>query len=110
MSLVTAFASATEPTVDDSPESKTSPTLHGRLPAYYGQVVTEEQRIKIYKIQADYQEKFDSLQNQLRILKEERDGKIAAVLTPDQKKQVEKAAAEAKAKRATKTKKTSEKQ
>jgi hypothetical protein len=86
-------------------EKKVTSAPHGRLPPYYSQVVNQEQRETIYRIQADYQEKLDSLEKQLKSLREERDKKIEAVLTPEQKKQWEKAAAEAKALRAAKTKK-----
>lgn len=64
-----------------------------RLPAHYNSVVTEKQREEIYKIQEEYQPKIDALENQLNALKKERDDKISAVLTAEQKKQVEEAAA-----------------
>ena len=72
--------------------------VRGRLPAYYAKVVTDEQREKIYKIQAEYRPKIKAIKAQLKALKKERKDKIAAVLTPQQKKQVEEAAAKAKRK------------
>ena len=105
MLLAVTFAWAAPPAGDaDLPMKKASKKLHGRLPAYYGQVVSERQREEIYRIQAEYDEKIDSLQNQLNLLKEERKGRIAAVLTEEQKKQMEKAVAEARTKRAAKAK------
>jgi hypothetical protein len=73
-----------------------------RLPAHYGQVVNEKQRGEIYKIEDEYQPKIEVLQKQLDALKKERDAKISALLTPDQKKQIEEAAAKAKASRRSK--------
>ena len=70
----------------------------GRLPAYYGQVVTEEQRQKIYEIQEQYSTKINAMEERLRALKNERDEKVAAVLTAEQKKKVEEAGAKARQK------------
>jgi hypothetical protein len=67
-----------------------------RLPARYASVVDEKQREEIYKIQEEYQPKIAALEKQLKALKTERDKKISAVLTPEQKKQVEEAAAKTK--------------
>ena len=69
-----------------------------RLPAYYAKVITKEQQEQIYKIQDEYRAKMEPLTAQLKALKKERDDKIAAVLTPEQKKQVEQAAAKDKPK------------
>ena len=106
VSLTAVFAMATQPaTESDVPMEKMSRKLHGRLPAYYRLVVSEEQRMEIYRIQAEYQEKLNSLQNELKRLKQDRSARIVDVLTEEQKKRVEKAVAEAKAKRAAKKKK-----
>jgi Spy/CpxP family protein refolding chaperone len=73
-----------------------------RLPAHYAQVVDEQQREKIYKIQEEYQPKIEALQKQLEALKKERDEKISALLTVEQKKQVEEATAKGRANRKSK--------
>ena len=73
--------------------------FRGRLPAYYGRVVDEEQREKIYAIQRQYAPKIDALKTELAALTAERDEKVAAVLTPEQLQTVDKLKAEAKAKR-----------
>jgi Skp family chaperone for outer membrane proteins len=80
-----------------------------RLPPYYAKVVTPEQREQINKIQEEYQPKITDLKAQIAELKEklqavekERDEKIAAVLTPEQQKQVDEAKEAAKQKRAEK--------
>ncbi len=74
--------------------------FRGRLPAYYGRVVDEKQREKIYAIQREYAPKIEDLKAQLAALTAERDEKVDAVLTPEQLETVEKLKAEAKAKRA----------
>lgn len=71
----------------------------GQLPAYYAKVVTPEQREQIIKIQEEYQPRIEALEAQLRALINERNEKIEAVLTPEQKKQIEEAKAAAKAKK-----------
>ncbi len=63
--------------------------FRGRLPAYYRQVVTEEQRQAIYQIQAEYAPKIAELRAKLEALIAEQDAKIQAVLSPEQLKQVE---------------------
>lgn len=82
----------------------------GRLPAYYRYVVTPQQREAIYKIQAEFAPKIAELQAQLKALTKERDQKVSAVLTPEQRKKVEDLRGAAKAKRAQKTKKPARKQ
>jgi hypothetical protein len=81
--------------------------FRGRLPAYYGQVVDEKQRKKIYEIQREYAPKINALKTQLAELTAERDKSVAAVLTPEQLATVEKLKTEAKAKRAQARKATS---
>lgn len=75
--------------------------FQGRLPAYYRTVVDEKQRASIYAIQKEYWTQIEDLKAQLEALAKQRDEKIAAVLTPEQLKQVEATATAAKAKRAT---------
>jgi len=70
--------------------------LRGRLPAHYSQVVTQEQREAIYKIQEEYQPRIQALKDQLAALQKEQKEKIDAVLTPEQKQQVEQAIDKAK--------------
>jgi hypothetical protein len=70
----------------------------GRLPAYYGQVVTPQQREKIYTIQQSYAERIEALQAQLKELQSKQDAEVKAVLTADQLKKVEELTAAAKAK------------
>jgi len=94
-------ATEAEPAVEKPAEPAVEKTeaFRGRLPNYYRFVVDEKQREAIYKIQEEYAAKIDALKAQLAALTKERDAKVAAVLTPEQLKEVEQRAAEAKAKR-----------
>jgi hypothetical protein len=83
---------------DGTPVKKPVGKSYRRLPAYYGSVVNEKQRENIYKIQEEYQPKIELLKKQLDALKKERDEKISAVLTEEQKKRVKEAAAKGKRK------------
>ncbi len=74
---------------------------------YYTRVVTEEQRQKIYAIQRDYYPKISALRKQLEALIAEQNAKIEAVLTPEQKAEVDKIRAEAAARRKGNTDETS---
>jgi hypothetical protein len=80
------------------PQDKDEPA--GRLPPYYKDVVDEAQRDKIYAIQAEYADRIDRLRKQLDDLLEQRDQRIEAVLTPQQRAKVEAAREDAKAKKA----------
>ncbi|MEM7479159.1 MAG: hypothetical protein AAF483_29595 [Planctomycetota bacterium] len=74
-----------------------APKLTGRLPRYFSSVVSPEQRMDIYRIQADYRAEIAQLQMQLQELREAEIQKVEAVLSATQLKQVnslrEKAAA-----------------
>ena len=74
--------------------------LTGRLPAYYGEVVSKEQRARIYEIQARYGEQMTKLREQIAMLEKQLQVDVESVLTPAQLEQVMKRTAEAKAKRA----------
>ena len=98
--LAVAFSMAERPAwgaEDKAPVKKILGRKGRHLPARYASVVDEKQREEIYKIQEEYQPKIQALQEQLKALKKERDEKISAVLTAEQKKRVEEAAAKAKA-------------
>ena len=105
ISLAVVFAAAEQPVLGaegKAPVKKVLGRRGRRLPPYYAQVVNEKQREEIAKIQEEYQPKIDSLQKQLDALKNELNEKISAVLTAEQKKQVEEAATKAKANRKSK--------
>ncbi len=73
--------------------------LKGRLPDYFRTVVTEEQRQKIYAIQREYGPEIRKLKAQLKALTDDRNAKIDALLTPEQRKQIAELKKAAKAKR-----------
>lgn len=75
----------------------------GRLPNYYGEVVDETQREKIYAIQQGYKEQFTQLDEQMRelrkqmkSLRDEQAKKVEAIFTAKQLAQVQKLRAQAK--------------
>ena len=61
----------------------------GRLPAYYKDVVTEDQKAKIFAIQKELSPKIAQLRKQLEALTAEQTQRIETVLTPEQLKKVE---------------------
>jgi len=89
---VPATSAAAEPA---SPAAEFQP----RLPMYYGKVVDEKQRQTIYGIQRKYYPQIAELQRQLKNLTAQRDAEIEAVLSPQQKAEVEKLRKEAAARR-----------
>lgn len=80
-------------------EKKERAEPKGRLPNFYADVVTGDQREKIYAIQQKYAAQLEELAEQIKMLADDRDEEIESVLTPEQKDKVIKAAAAAKAKR-----------
>jgi len=60
-----------------------------RLPNFYRDVVSDEQRDAVYAIQADYFRPIEMLTLRLERLQKERDAQIEAVLNAEQKKKIE---------------------
>ena len=79
---------------------KTEKKAKGRLPAYYADIVTEEQKERIYTIQAKHQDKITELTASLAAANKARDTEIEAVLTAEQKVKLKAAQDEAAAKKA----------
>ena len=71
----------------------------GRLPAFYKNVVTEEQRSKIYEIQQKYAAQIDDLQSQLEAVRKKQTEEIEAVLSKEQLDKVTSLKAESDAKK-----------
>jgi hypothetical protein len=69
----------------------------GRLPAYYGKVVTDKQREDIYSIQAKFNEQIAKLQEQLSELTTQRDAEVEKVLTNEQRAEIARLKSERKA-------------
>ena len=83
--------SVTEP--PDKPvasEVKDRKKLRGRLPAYFGKVVSTKQREEIYEIQAKYNEQIEKLKEQLESLTSKRDSEVTEVLTDEQRAEIAK--------------------
>jgi hypothetical protein len=78
-------------------------TFRPRLPVYYARVVDEKQRQKIYDIQRKYHPQIEALQKQLEELIAKRNAEIEAVLTPQQKAEIEKLRQEAATRRSEKS-------
>ncbi|UUO08295.1 hypothetical protein M4951_08235 [Blastopirellula sp. J2-11] len=101
---VTAFSAraADEPPVAAQPkmETKARSEPRGRLPNFYGQVVSEKQKEEIYSIQSEYEARLDELVRQIVVIKAERDAKIDQTLTPQQRKEIADLRAESEKRRA----------
>ena len=71
----------------------------GRLPAYFADIVTEEQRTAIYRIQESHKKQIDDLEAQLATARDKEMAEIEAVLDAQQKEKLKKAREEAAAKK-----------
>jgi hypothetical protein len=74
--------------------------FRGRLPAYFGHVVDEEQRQRIYSIQLDYYPRIQVLKKQLEAMTAERDAAIRQVITDQQWEEIQRLREEARQRRA----------
>jgi len=83
---------------EDAPTVKRK-AARGRMPAHYAQVVSPDQKEKIYAIQSSYAPRMKELRDQLAALQTERDAKCREVLSPEQQKRLDELAAAAKAAR-----------
>jgi hypothetical protein len=63
--------------------------VKGRLPAYYGQIVDDAQRQRIYQIQSTYNPQIEALQAEIVALTDKRDAEIRAVLSPEQQQRLD---------------------
>jgi colicin import membrane protein len=93
------ISSAADEPAPKAKAAKAEGAAKHQLPDYYADVVDNEQREKIYAIQAEYDPQIKSLTATLDALKAKRKAAYAAVLTPAQQEKVAKAEAEAKTKR-----------
>ena len=77
----------------------------GRVPAHYGKLnLSQEQKDKIYTIQASYKAQIDSLKKQLAELNQKKKTECETVLTEEQKKSLAKFLADAASKRKSRSK------
>lgn len=78
-----------------------------RVPPHYAKLaLTDEQKTRIYAIQAQYDGKIEELQNEIDQLKRQRDGEVESVLSPGQKSDLKKFLGEAKIDRVQRGKET----
>jgi len=82
----------------------------GELPPDYAKIMSDDQKEKAQAIQAEFRSKIKVLEEQLKAIKVEQKAKIEALLTPNQKENLKKAAAEAKKARANSKPRLSEKE
>jgi hypothetical protein len=71
----------------------------GRLPAYFADIVTEDQRQAIYKIQETYKKQIDDLEAQLAAARDKEMTEIEGVLDAEQKAKLKKTREDAAAKK-----------
>jgi hypothetical protein len=64
--------------------------FRGRLPAHYGDIVSEAQRVQIYAVQEKYARQIDELKDKLTLLEAQRDREIENVLSAEQKARLKK--------------------
>ncbi len=81
---------AAPPAKSAASEAKDRKKLRGRLPAYFGKVVSDKQRKEIYEIQSKYNEQIGKLKEQLVSLTSTRDSEVAKVLTDEQRAEIAK--------------------
>ncbi len=96
--LVLSALVASFGTSEAAPKSGKKPRAP-RLPNYVARVVNDEQRTEISAIQVEYVAKIQKLRDELQALVDERDAEIDKVLTPTQRKEVQRLRDEAAAKR-----------
>jgi Spy/CpxP family protein refolding chaperone len=108
LGMMACSAEAADSKAKSSAEAAKTKKLSGRLPQYYSAVVTEEQRQKIYAIQAEFGPKLTQIRAQLTKLQKEQEEKIEALLTPEQAAKLAKLKAAATEGRKTSTAKSEE--
>jgi hypothetical protein len=82
---------------DDKPKAES----RHRLPPHFAEVVTEEQREAIYKLQDEHGPEIEAQEAKLAAMRKKLDDAIRGVLKPDQLKKVDEAAAKRRASRRT---------
>ena len=80
-------------------DAKPAKAAKGRLPPYYADIVTEDQRAKIYEIQTKYSKELEALREQIAAVTEKQRAEIESVLSPEQKDKLKKSESDAVAKR-----------
>jgi len=74
---------------DKKDDKKETPFIRGVLPPNFGKIgLSEEQKQKIYKIQADAREKIGELEKKIAEMKAKEKQDLLGVLTEEQKKKL----------------------
>jgi hypothetical protein len=84
---------------ETAPTKKAAKKSAGRLPAHFSDIVTEEQKVEIYSIQAGYAVKISALANQIKEIQAQQNAEIEALLNEEQKEKLKVAKETAAAKR-----------
>lgn len=100
--IASAPAGANQEGAESAPSSKSANRAARRLPPYYGEVVSAEQREKIYQLQTQYTEQVRQLRERLDSLEVEHKKSLESLLTAEQREQVARLIEQAKSKRARK--------
>lgn len=80
------------------PDSKESDKPKGRLPVFFKDVVTEDQRLSIYEVQMKYEKQIDELAAKIKELQKQQMDEIEKLLSPEQKEKLDKLRSDAQAK------------
>jgi hypothetical protein len=63
--------------------------VKGRLPTYWNKLgLSEDQKLKVFKVQTDFHDKTIALEKQLKDLKEKEKGELEQILSDEQKKRL----------------------
>ena len=81
LGAITTFSTLS---AQDAAETTQAAEPSGRLPAYYGEIVTQDQRLKIYQIQSGYSTKIEQLKAEIEKLDTAMKKEMEAVLTQPQ--------------------------
>lgn len=92
-------AQENQPAESPAAEKPARARPRGRLPNFYRQVVTPEQREEIYTIQRSYAAQIEPLEKQIAALEMKRDKEVEAILSPEQLEKVKALRAEAQKRR-----------
>lgn len=99
LALVTSLLALAPPTNGQDAGNKKKAVAKapakGRLPPYYRDIVTPDQRDRIYELQAKFDAQIDELTTQLEDLRAQREAEVEAVLNAEQKSQLAEARAAA---------------
>ena len=84
-----ALLAVTSTSGQDKKSDKDDPKVKGTLPAHWRELgLSDDQKQKVYKVQAGYKAKIDDLEKKIKDLKAEEQEERLKVLTEDQRKKL----------------------